>query len=263
LNFSSFFLTKWLGRANYVDDLPSLDKELYNGLMFIKNYPGDVADLSLSFSVDDIGILERLIRIELGQAISVDLIPNGRNVAVTNDNKIRYIYLVSHYKVHNSTNPQLNTQIQRQCNAFFQGLSDLIKPKWLKMFSPPEIQILVSGDNTGINIEDMKANVVYNGVYDIEHPTIKLFWTVVEQDLKSEDIVALVRYVTSCSRPPLLGFKELQPLFCIRDSGHDQDRLPSASTCVNLLKLPIYTSRERLREKILYAVYSEAGFDLS
>lgn len=154
-------------------------------------------------------------------------------------------------------------QIQRQCQAFFRGLSDLIKPKWLKMFSPQEIQILLSGVNTGIDVADLKANVVYNGVYDIDHPTIRHFWDVIEHDFSEADLVALVRYVTSCSRPPLLGFKELLPLLCIRDSGNEQDRLPSASTCVNLLKLPVYKSRETLKSKLLYAIHAEAGFDLS
>lgn len=43
--------------------------------------------------------------------------------------------------------------------------------------------------------------------------------------------------MTSCSRPPLLGFKELVPNFSIRDAGSDELRLPTASTCVNLLKV--------------------------
>jgi hypothetical protein len=34
-----------------------------------------------------------------------------------------------------------------------------------------------------------------------------------------------------------LGFKELVPNFSIRDAGTDQLRLPTASTCVNLLKV--------------------------
>jgi hypothetical protein len=43
------------------------------------------------------------------------------------------------------------------------------------------------------------------------------------------------------------GFKELVPNFSIRDAGADQLRLPTASTCVNLLKvcrppLLVYTS---------------------
>lgn len=33
------------------------------------------------------------------------------------------------------------------------------------------------------------------------------------------------------------GFKELIPNFAIRDAGSDQHRLPTASTCVNLLKV--------------------------
>lgn len=33
------------------------------------------------------------------------------------------------------------------------------------------------------------------------------------------------------------GFKELVPNFAIRDSGSDESRLPTASTCVNLLKV--------------------------
>jgi ubiquitin-protein ligase E3 C len=41
-----------------VDDLASLDPELYNGLMFLKNYTGDVeTDLSLNFTVTEEGAL--------------------------------------------------------------------------------------------------------------------------------------------------------------------------------------------------------------
>ena len=40
-------------------------------------------------------------------------------------------------------------------------------------------------------------------------------------------------------------------------------RLPSTSTCVNLLKLPLYKDEKTLKEKLLYAVNSGAGFDLS
>lgn len=42
-----------------------------------------------------------------------------------------------------------------------------------------------------------------------------------------------------------------------------QERLPTASTCVNLLKLPPYRSAKIIREKLLYAIKEVAGFDLS
>lgn len=40
-------------------------------------------------------------------------------------------------------------------------------------------------------------------------------------------------------------------------------RLPTASTCFNLLKLPNYKSRKSLKEKLLYAIRSGTGFELS
>ena len=40
-------------------------------------------------------------------------------------------------------------------------------------------------------------------------------------------------------------------------------RLPSAATCMNLLKLPDYPTYEILREKLLYAISANAGFEMS
>lgn len=82
----------------------------------------------------------------------------------------------------------------------------------------------------------------------------------VVESFDQEQRRALLRFVTSCSRPPLLsvsifefsraaliyvlrsGFKELVPNFAIRDAGNDEQRLPTASTCVNLLKVRYITS---------------------
>ena len=45
--------------------------------------------------------------------------------------------------------------------------------------------------------------------------------------------------------------------------GADVDRLPTASTCYNMLKLPNYRRISTLRSKLLYAISAGAGFDLS
>ncbi len=71
-----------------------------------------------------------------------------------------------------------------------------------------------------------------------------------------------LRFVTSCPRPPILGFRHLQPPLTIQMVQSD-DRLPTAATCINLLKLPAYGSRDVLRDKLLYAIKSHSGFDLS
>lgn len=42
-----------------------------------------------------------------------------------------------------------------------------------------------------------------------------------------------------------------------------QQRLPTAATCMNLLKLPPYKTLEEVQSKLLYAIREVAGFDLS
>ena len=81
--FASFFLSQVLGQSQQgvysaIDELPSLDLELYRNLTFIKHYQNDVRDLQLTFSVNDD---------MMGQILTHELIPGGNAVSVTNDNK--------------------------------------------------------------------------------------------------------------------------------------------------------------------------------
>ncbi|SCV74701.1 BQ2448_7730 [Microbotryum intermedium] len=255
VRFAGFFLAKWLGRQSYrtftppygLDDLQSLDPELYSGLIQLKNYTGDVeADLSLNFTVTDE---------DFGVSKTVDLIPRGSEIAVTNENRIQYIFLMSHYR--------LNVQLEKQCAAFFAGLSEIIPERFLRMFNQDELRILVGGIDQPIDIDDLKANTVYGGFEGEEaNESVRAFWRVVES-FDKEQRSKLVKFVTSCARPPLLGFKELTPKFALRNAGADQDRLPTSSTCVNLLKISEYKDEEMMRQKLLYAINSGAGFDLS
>ena len=193
------------------------------------------------------------------RTITRDLRPKGSEILVTNENRLVYISCVARHR--------LQQQPYQQTNAFLRGLSSMIQPSWLSMFNQSELQTLLGGDSSGIDIDDLRNNTQYGGVYVIgndgqEHPTVQMFWEVL-QTLPDEDCRKLLKYVTSTPRGPLLGFKQLNPQFSIRDSGSDQTRLPSTSTCVNLLKLPIYQSVNVLREKLLYAINAGAGFNLS
>ena len=58
------------------------------------------------------------------------------------------------------------------------------------------------------------------------------------------------------------GWVLLQMAGGVLDEGA-QERLPSSSTCINLLKLPPYKSAESVRSKLLFAIKNVAGFDLS
>eukprot|EP00038_Savillea_parva_P003491 m.126417 g.126417 ORF g.126417 m.126417 type:complete len:981 (-) comp11189_c0_seq4:875-3817(-) len=247
LPFAPFFLSKLLGQQSFLNDLASLDPDLHRNLLFLKNYEGDCTDLSLDFTIQEDDP-------SLGSSSVIELIPNGRNIPVTNDNRIRYVYHVANFR--------LNIQIRAQSAAFCRGLFDVINREWFLMFSPTEIQTLISGSEASIDIGDLRRNTVYSGGLTEGHVTVELFWSVV-YEMDDEERHALVKFVTSCRRPPLFGFGQLHPKFCIHGAGEVEDRLPTASTCMNLLKLPIFKSRETLKEKLIYAIKSGAGFELS
>ncbi|XP_042213682.1 ubiquitin-protein ligase E3C-like isoform X2 [Homarus americanus] len=244
---AGFFVSKLLGRSSSSVEfhhLDSLDPELCRNLLYLKTYQGDVLDLGLDFTV---------LNSDLGQNTIEELVPNGANVAVTNENRIEYIYRMADYK--------LNKQIAKQSQAFKKGVADVVPLEWLQMFDWRELQMLISGASVPIDLLDLMDNTKYGGTYNTDHPTIQAFWQVI-RGFDETQKRQLLKFVTSCSRPPLLGFKELQPAFCIQPSG-SEDRLPTASTCMNLLKLPEYKKEHTLRDKLLYAITSGSGFELS
>lgn len=299
--FAGFFLLKWASTSSggsssqdsgylaNINDLRDLDESLYQGLLQLKNYPGDVSDFSLDFTINDtvsmpgepirtvtrtllpngynISATNEIARtllpndsnISVTNEITRSFLPNGSNIPVTNENRVLYVSGVARHRLH--------SQPYQQTRAFLRGLWEIINPSWLSMFNQAELQTLIGGDSSEIDVDDLRRNTIYSGVYEIgddglEHPTIQIFWEVMKK-LDDSDRRKVLKYVTSIPRGPLLGFSQLNPRFSIRDAGSDQQRLPSASTCINLLKLPRYQSSATLKHKLLYAVNSGAGFDLS
>jgi len=115
-----------------------------------------------------------------------------------------------------------------------------------------------------LDIGDLRRHTIYHGYKDRD-PYICEFWRIIHEELSKEERELFLSFVTGCTRPPLLGFKYLSPQFCVHqvvlDAG--QQRLPTASTCMNMLKLPHYGGDfGRLRESIKIAINSGAGFNL-
>jgi ubiquitin-protein ligase E3 C len=265
VSFAGFFLKKWAltggqgsapGESGYranINDLRDFDEALYKGLLDVKS-AADASDYGLTFTIDDlVGPTGKK------QVIERELIPNGAETPVTNENRLIYLNRMSWYRLQGQSAPQTN--------AFLKGLSSIVQPSWLSMFNQNELQTLIGGAQASIDVNDLRRNTQYGGVYVIgddglEHPSVRHFWKVMES-LPDADRRKVLKFVTSTPRGPLLGFSNLNPRFSIRDSSSDEGRIPTASTCVNLLKLPMYKSEKTLRDKLLYAVNSGAGFDLS
>jgi ubiquitin-protein ligase E3 C len=250
--FAAPFLNKLLDRNNVIEDLYTIDPELYKHLLSLKTLAKtdsvDLEDLSLFFTVGtgDKG----------GVKSEVELIKNGRNIPVTNSNHLEYIYRVAHFK--------LNSETSRQSKYFLRGFHDLIPVDWIKMFDAHELQMVIGGEQRGIDIENMAKFTSYGGGYHESQPFIQWFWEILTNftpDQQSD----FLKFVTSSSRQPLLGFEFMNPPFCIQKVPLDPagQKLPTAGTCMSLLKLPPYRDKETMRSKILYAISANSGFELS
>ncbi|KOM33396.1 hypothetical protein LR48_Vigan01g295200 [Vigna angularis] len=226
--FATFFLSKLKQKYNYLNDLPSLDPELYRHLIFLKHYKGDISELELYFVI---------VNNEYGEQTEEELLPGGRNLRVTNENVITFIHLVANHR--------LNFQIRQQSSHFLRGFEQLIQKDWIDMFNEHELQLLISGSVDSLDIDDLRLHTNYAGDYRSDHYVIEMFWEVLK-GFSLENRKKFLKFVTGCSRGPLLGFRNLEPLFCIQSASSNAaeeslDRLPTSATCMNLLKLPPYT----------------------
>ena len=87
--------------------------------------------------------------------------------------------------------------------AAFNETRQLVLTSYYRMFNQQELQILLGGVDTPIDLEDLRQHTNYGGLYDDHEPTIQLFWKVVNT-FDQEQRRKLLRFATSCSRPPLL-----------------------------------------------------------
>lgn len=53
--------------------------------------------------------------------------------------------------------------MDRAASAFLRGFFELIKPRWVRMFNEAELQMLISGSEDGIDVDDLVAHVNYAG----------------------------------------------------------------------------------------------------
>jgi hypothetical protein len=203
----------------------------------------DITDLlSMNFTVD-------------GDPSSESLCHNGKTREVTDQNKLEYLDLLVDFK--------LNRELESQFRMLIKGFNDVIDLRFIQqMFDEQELELVMCGKDT-INISnDMKPHIKYTFGYNEQSPTIVYLWNILES-YTAEKRCHFIQFVTGSPRIPLEGFKALQPMFTIQRIA-ETNKLPSASTCFNLLKLPDYNNENTLRDKLdLVLSYGLTGFGYS
>ncbi|RJE16582.1 E3 ubiquitin-protein ligase, partial [Aspergillus sclerotialis] len=65
------------------------------------------------------------------------LIPGGRDIPVTNENKGQYVELVTEWKI--------SRRVEEQFDAFMSGFNELIPADLVNVFDERELELLVGG----------------------------------------------------------------------------------------------------------------------
>lgn len=242
--FPSVLCRKLKGHACTLADLSQLQPDLARGLSALLSFEGDLeATFQLSFQITTEG--------DFGERRTVDLVPDGAGLAVTNANRDQYVELYVLFI--------LSLSVERQFAAFSRGFHKVCGGIALDLFSAAELELLIYGNPT-LDFDDLARGTQYQDGFDASSETIGFFWHVLSE-FNDQDRRNFLRFCTGSDRSPIDGLSQLN-LVISRNTDED-DRLPSSHTCFNHLLLPAYSSLETTRVRLRYAI-SEAseGFGL-
>lgn len=160
----------------------------------------------------------------------------------------------------------ISSGISRQVEAFKSGFNQVFPIKNLEIFNGEELERLLCGECEFWSSNELLDHIKFDHGYTASSPPILNLLEII-QEFDQEHQRAFLQFVTGAPRLPRGGLASLNPKLTIvrkHCNGCSDDDLPSVMTCANYLKLPPYSSKEMMREKLLYAITEGQGsFHLS
>lgn len=106
---------------------------------------------------------------------------------MTDENKEEYVLLLARHKMTESIKPYIK--------AFCEGFWACISLDSLRIFSPDQLGLLISGRQE-ISVKDMMAHVKYEGGYTgLDDTCIRWFWEIVKE-MDQINVAKLLAFVT-------------------------------------------------------------------
>ena len=179
---------------------------------------------------------------------SYPLVSGGEQVAVSEENGVRFVNLWLRAK--------LEDEIDEQARWFADGLTRVVPAGVVSMFNARELQQMLGGSSMNdAALEDLRTHTTLH----VDSSTGNHFWEAMEQMSKKERMQVFT-FATGMPRCPLAGMASLSPHEFTLSST--DSRYPIAHTCFNRLDLPrSINSAAEMRECLVYAaVNSGRGF---
>ncbi|XP_053175956.1 uncharacterized protein LOC128359488 [Scomber japonicus] len=176
----------------------------------------------------------------------VDLDPDNPEKLVTNQNKKEFVDAYVNYA--------FNTSVVRLFQEFKRGFFQVCDRDLVKLFRPKELQEVLVGKDFH-DWTKLKQNTHYEWGYHAGHPTIQMFWEVVEE-LTEDQKIALLWFVTGFEKVPILGVDTIKMTVRVKqveDLAYDR-YYPETHTCFSILELPIYSTKEIMRDRLTEAL---------
>ncbi|XP_067008518.1 probable E3 ubiquitin-protein ligase HERC4 isoform X2 [Anabrus simplex] len=242
LPFPLVLYKKLLKERVGLQDLKGLSPTLAKSLQDVLDYDGDDLEsvFCLSFEVT---------RDVYGEIKVHPLKPDGGNIPVTQNNKKEFVDLYVDFL--------LNSSVEKHFSAFSGGFHKVCGGRVLELFHSHELMAVVVG-NENYDWEELEQNAEYKNGYTADDPVIRYFWEVFHE-LSLEQKKKFLLYLTGSDRIPIQGMKAIKIFI---QPTTDDKYLPVAHTCFNLLDLPRYGTKEKLRYKLLQAIQQTHGFSL-
>uniref|UniRef100_A0AAY4DJN4 Ubiquitin-protein ligase E3A n=1 Tax=Denticeps clupeoides TaxID=299321 RepID=A0AAY4DJN4_9TELE len=244
VHFPMVVYRKLMGKKGTFRDLSDSHPILYQSLKELLEYEGSVEeDMMITFQISQTDLF--------GNPIMYNLRENGDKIPVTNENRKEFVAQYADY--------MLNKSVEKQFKAFRRGFHMVTNESPLKyLFRPEEIELLICGSRN-LEFQALEDTTEYDGGYSKDSRIIRDFWETLHS-FSEEQKRLFLQFTTGTDRAPVGGLGKLKMI--IAKNGPDTDRLPTSHTCFNVLLLPEYTSREKLRDRLLKAITYAKGFGM-
>lgn len=220
----------------------SIDPQLGKSLLYLYEHRMDksIEELHLNFTLP---------------GDEVELLTGGAEIFVTSQNVEEYLIRTMEYL--------LDKGINRQLDAFIRGFSKSFPYSSLLVLSPEELADLCGGIEEDWSVQTLYSCISADHGYSMDSPAIHDLISILSEFSKQERRIFL-QFITGSPKLPIGGFKNLKPKFTVvlkhPEEGMQADQyLPSVMTCANYLKLPKYSHKSIMHQRLLHAMTEGAG----
>ncbi|CAN0926806.1 E3 ubiquitin-protein ligase UPL4 [Linum grandiflorum] len=269
LPFSKAFYKLILNQELNICDIPSFDPELGRALLefqalvnrkkLLESDVGDNSSAHFDACFRNTRIEDLCLDFTLPGYPDYALDANQDNKMVNMDNLEEYVTLV--------VDATVCSGITRQTEAFKSGFNQVFPIEHLKIFTEEELERLLCGEPDFWSQSNELVDLIkFDHGYTASSPPVVNLLEII-QEFDYEKRRSFIQFVTGAPRLPPGGLASLNPKLTIvrkHCSGSSDGDLPSVMTCANYLKLPPYSSKEKMKEKLIYAITEGQGsFHLS